>query len=335
MANPIFRNGVAEVFGPPVPIVHQAPAPLGLAAVPSTIEPANPPITLFQTVSHFFCRVYKVCLDFLKMIFCGCFTKKIINDLADFNNLAVAGQINGIYITTNEMNLENIRQLLGTQPRPGQETNHICCDALQNLYIIDKRSSTYRLIIDFNPKNAEFIRKTIELIDSSESREVFKGAMIQYLDSLAGSERDLFFHPDQRGLPTERIERELTREGSWLQTEESYLYLKRELVSKGRLVPITEDIRNFDNFSSIREFLDRKNIAVDTLYMSNICNFMATAGDRTAFEKSVKALLRDDTIFINCPKINEVILSQRAVLGRAILTGAYNASRLFEEVEQI
>jgi hypothetical protein len=303
--NPVYRNSVG-------PYVEQPLAP----SEPSPIE------SLAQRVYNFFKEIVEV----LKRIFCGCCAKSETKTLADFNNSRVVGQVHGIYITTNETNLSNTRQLLTTQPRPAQETIHIGCATWHNLDIMALRQSTHGLILDFNPKNAQFMNKTVELIDSCESREAFTRAMIQYLDSLTGAERDLFFHPDQQGLPTERIERELEREGSWLHSEESYLYLKREVISKRRLTAITEDMRNSDNFSKIREFLDKKGIVIDTLYLSNICNFMATADERNAFGRSVKVLLQNETIFINCPKIgdNDYALSQRAVLGREVLADSYN-----------
>lgn len=202
--------------------------------------------------------------------------------------------------------------------------------------IICARRATYGLIVDFNPKNAEFIRKTIELITSCESREAFKTSMIQYLGSLRGPERELFFHADQRGSPIDRIEQELEREGSWLQSEADYQYLKGELVSKQRLIAITEDMRNHESFSRMRKFLDDKKIAIDTLYMSNISNFMRSVEDRNSFVRSIRNLLAPESIFISCPKITQpegkpILLRQRVIMGAALLADPYDTSKLFEE----
>lgn len=263
------------------------------------------------------------------------FRDPISQALAGFDNSRVKGQIYGIYMTTNELNLPATNQFFREHPRPGTRTIHIGCATWHNLDIMCTRRSNYGLIVDFNPKNAEFIRKTIDIINSCDSRNDFKQAMVNYLNSLVSAEKKIFFHPDQRGLPTDRIEMELSREGSWLQSEENYLFIK-ELVANGRLIAITENMTNFDTFSRIRKFLDSNNITIDTLYLSNICNFITTASDRISFVKSVKLLLDLDTIFINCPKLRKsntsdvLILHQKTVLGREILARSYDTTKIFE-----
>lgn len=267
------------------------------------------------------------------------FQNPISQTLASFNNPRIKGQVNGLYIASNETNLSTTRQLLKEQPRPSDEkpTIHIGCATWHNFDIMSERKSNYGLIVDFNPENAIFIEKTIEILNESESRDLFKQRMIIYLNSLEGAKKDLFFHWDQHGSPTERVEGELLREGSWLQTEESFLYMKA-LALKGHLIAITEDITNFESFSRIRKFLDRNNLVIDTLYLSNICNFMKTASQKNAFVKSVEQLLANDTIFINCPKLRSLnttdvtILQQKPILGSAVLNSAYDTSTLFEEL---
>ncbi len=267
-------------------------------------------------------------------------TDRISRELASFDNPSVRGQINGIYITTNETNLTAARRLFDEHPRLGLEsqTIHIGCASWHNFDLMSARRSTYGLIIDFNPKNAEFINTTIAMIHACGSRDAFVQAMKSYLNSLQGPERALFFHPDQRGMPTDRVDLELSREGSWLQTEESYLYIKEQLVSTGRLTAITEDITNFEKFSEIRRVLDREGIALDTVYLSNICNFMETPSKKSAFVKSVKQLLQPNTIFISCPKLrmpnslNTTILEQAPILGRTVLQRSYDTEQLFEQL---
>lgn len=263
-------------------------------------------------------------------------TDPISQSLIRFNNSKVKGQVNGIYITTNEINLVGTAQVLKERPKPTEkQTIHIGCAAWHNLDIMCLRKSDYGLIVDFNPKNKDFITKTIDIIKQSDSREKFKQSMVDYLNSLKGKERDTFFHQDQRSLPIESIEIELTREGSWLKNDENYLFIK-ELVSKDRLAAITEDITNSKTFLEIREHLDKNNIFIDTVYLSNISNFMKTAENQDSFAKSVKSLLADDTILINCPKVivsssRTIILHQKPLLGREVLDDTYNTKHLFEE----
>lgn len=258
----------------------------------------------------------------------------IVSSLAKFDNQSVTGQVHGIYITTNETNLAATDDFLKTHPSR-ERTIHIGCAGWHNFDIMCKRKSGYGLIVDFNPKNAAFIKKTLELVKASDSREVFKSAMIAYLNSLSGKEKDLFFHADQKELPTTKIEKELLREGSWLHSDESYSFI-RSLASKEQIVAITENITNYKNFAKIRAFLDLNHLSIDTFYLSNICNFMRTNEDQAAFLKSVTHMVDNQTMFISCPKLKQpngtppIILQQRPILGNEILEADFDHSRLFE-----
>lgn len=254
--------------------------------------------------------------------------------LSQFDNLDVKGMVNGIYITTNETNLPTTAEFLKGH-LPPERSIHIGCATWHNFDIMCKRKSDYGLIVDFNPKNADFIKTTIEIVKASETREVFNSTIIAYLNSLQGEERNIFFHNDQQGLPTERIEKELDRNGSWLQSEESYAFIKN-LASDERIIAITENITNHKKFSEIRKFLDFNHIAIDTVYLSNICNFMKTKGEKEAFVKSVTHILDNETIFISCPEINQlnssqkIILHQHSTLGSEILEKRLSYLHLFE-----
>lgn len=260
------------------------------------------------------------------------------NPFMRFDNLAARGEINGLYITTNEKNLATTDQLLANHPLR-ENTIHIGCASWHNLDIMCKRKSNFGLIVDFNPKNAEFIKKTLELVQTSESRNIFVSNMITYLNSLEEKEREIFFHKDQEGLPTDRIEKELVREGSWLGHPESYEFIKN-LASNNKITSITEDIKNYKNFSEIRKYLDANNILIDTVYLSNICNFMRTKNDQESFAKSITHIVDKDTLFINCPRIKHkdhspaIILHQHTLLGSEILKKTFNQSLLFELLKE-
>lgn len=260
--------------------------------------------------------------------------ENISSYLARFDSSSVQGQVNGVYITTNETNLSATNTFLKTHPL-NENSIHIGCASWYNFDIMCARKSHYGLIVDFNPKNAEFIKKTIEIIKISNSRESFKTAIIDYLTSLEGAEKQLFFHKDQKGLPTEKIEKELYRKESWLHDDKSYNFIKK-LVEKEQIIAITEDITNFEKFAEIKNFLDSNNLFIDTLYLSNICNFMQTQKQKEGFCKTVSCLLNKNSLFINCPKIKNSNDSQVKILHQQILTGEeilnenFNLLNLFE-----
>jgi|GEM_PF-2287410 len=253
--------------------------------------------------------IYQTALSihtFVWSLICGVeesvYDDEVINAIYRLSTGEVRGQVNGVYILTNETNLEASYQTLSTHPAPNApSTIHIGCASWFNLDVICARQSTYGLILDFNPKNAEFMQKTAEFIRQSNSREELVERVIDHLNSLWGSERRTFFHWDQRGSLQERIRGELTRPGSWLSCDASFRYIKEELVEKDRLLAITEDFTNTTFSANLCQLLATRTIAIDTLYLSNVCNFMRTDRQREAFSHSVRNLTAPDTLLINCP----------------------------------
>ncbi len=254
--------------------------------------------------------------------------------LATHDNPCSGGEVNGIYITANETGLEGTRKFLEGHPRHGDsQTIHIGCAGWHNFDIMCERGSSYGLIVDFNPENAKFIEKTIESIKSSSDKKMFLENMIKYLLTLKEEKRKAYFHWDLQGKSLiDRVTAELVREGSWLNTDKAYKHIKK-LVSEDRLIAITEDITHSEKFSSIRKVLNENNIVIDTLYLSNICNFMRSETRESAIVKSIKHVLNDDTVFISCPKRKDGTNGphQKAMLGREVLEETFNTNTLFQD----
>lgn len=72
------------------------------------------------------------------------YTNPISQTLANFNNSRTSGQVNGLYITTNETNLDTTRQMFAEHPRPLSDiqTIHISCATWRNFDIMCARRST-------------------------------------------------------------------------------------------------------------------------------------------------------------------------------------------------
>ncbi len=159
------------------------------------------------------------------------------------------------------------------------------------------------------------MEKTMELVKLSDSRELFVQKMVGHLNGLQGEERRVFFHKDQTGLPTERIEKELRREASWLGSDENYRFV-RQLACDERLVALTEDITHWETFSQMRAYFDKSGLVVDTLYLSNICQFMRTPAKEEAYKKTVECLQSKETLLISCPivKAGETNLEQSVAI---------------------
>lgn len=255
--------------------------------------------------------------------------------LADFNNPDISGKVHGVYILTNETGLE----MAQTFPIPvpsahWSSTIHIGCAAWHNLDIICMRHSDYGLIVDFNPQNTAFMQKTFQWIQESESREAFVEKVLHYLNHLKGPERGVFFHPDQKGKLTHRITGELEREGSWLQSDINYEYLREQLILKGRVTTITEDFCNTETFRGIKKALNTQQVKIDTLYLSNMGQFMRSEGQKHSFGRSLNHLLQEETLLIHCPKSSHsnAHLQQACWTGKTILETSRNSFDIFEAV---
>lgn len=63
-----------------------------------------------------------------------------------------------------------------------------------------------------------------------------------------------------------------TREG-WLANEDRYQFIRR-LVLSNKIVAFTADITHHDSFQEIHQLLQDNGISVDTLYVSNVHNYI-------------------------------------------------------------
>lgn len=223
--------------------------------------------------------------------------------LRGFHHRNCAGIIHGIYLTTNESGLEETKDFLTKTPQINQGC-HIGCAGWHNFDIMVLRKSAYGLILDFNPENKKLMEETLTILKESTTREIFVEKMGDYLDK-----KLMKFCPKVdavKGTLTAKEEMmvEFKREGSWLAKEESYDYI-RKLALKDKIAAITEDIRNTKRLAEIPDELNKFGVAVDTIYLSNICIFMNNQKDKAAFTATLEALIHPKAIVINCPRKTE------------------------------
>ena len=67
----------------------------------------------------------------------------------------------------------------------------------------------------------------------------------------------------------------------------------------GRLVPIAENATNSPAFHGIKNILRKNGVVVDTLYLSNIANFMNDSNKQKALVRSIRNLIDMKTTFKN------------------------------------
>lgn len=235
------------------------------------------------------------------------FKKDLADQLQACSNKKIQNSIAGIYLTTNEGNLEKSRQKLLEKPITSNAC-HIGFSGWHNFNIMAQRKSQAGVIVDFNPNNEWFINTTVKLLTAVNSREEFLQRAAAGFEYIYDFNPD-FFSPNIRAdldeeefilTPSEEIEKEGSLEGSWLFDEDSFGYIQN-LARQGRIVAITEDICNTATFKKIVDIYHKNNFVIDTVYTSNICDYMRTESQREAYRDTVYTLLDPEATLIDCP----------------------------------
>ena len=242
-------------------------------------------------------------------------------------------EIVGVCITTNEEGSKEIREILKQTP-PVPKSCHIGFSGWYNFDIMAVRRSTYGLICDCNPNNKVFIEKTLEILRNTPSRRSFVNQMARFVSwqDLYGG-RHFSPNPNRTALNVEEeVKNELTREGSWLESDETFHYI-RGLAMEDRIAAITVDIRDTARFRTITQIYRDNFTAIDSLYLSNICGYMSKEEDKRNFASTVHVLVDPETFVINCPTYPRQFLDngprQRICLGK-VLSDPARDERLFK-----
>ena len=225
--------------------------------------------------------------------------------------------IHACYIGTNEQNLTMIHHLLNQPCKKTMDTQcHIGVSGYYNFDLICWRKSDRAILFDCNPNQVTFMKHTLNMIRTCPSREQFKIQMLHYFkikkDAFLGGVGEkcnykdaMLFCPNiseddsYKGLfeATEEIQLvfEFKRPLSWLYTDESYLYIKN-LIIQDKIAIFCEDITNTPTFNKINQLLIDNHIHVDTIYVSNLFNWLNTTHNN--YYNTIKLLSNHKTYII-------------------------------------
>ena len=250
------------------------------------------------------------------------------------NNMS-QGCIAGVYITTNESNVDESRIALVRKPKIAHAC-HIGFSGWHNFDIMASRHSEYGLICDFNPNNKKFIEMTLFALKSTRSRKEFLEKMMMATDRIA--QVFDFFSPnvsknfdgyEELLLPSEEILSNARQEGSWLFSDGAFNYIK-QLALDDKITAVTEDIRNTETFQKLVKLFHEEGLTIDTVYTSNICDYMHTNADKEAYVSTIYSLIEPQTTLIHCPIDRSVRLQQQVVLGGELLKNREDISGFFK-----
>ena len=253
--------------------------------------------------------------------------------LHTLNNASITvpiGATFGVYITTNEEGQRAIAEQL-TLTQPVSNGCHIGFSGWHNFDIMALRNSSRGIICDANPKNALFLHATLNILRNSASRDYFISKMVEYVSN-QGNQDDkhpennsqsinfmVNYHlPAESDSPADEIKAHLLEQSGWLINDERFHHIKR-LAETDKITLITEDICTTATFITLRKILRDNAVQVDSLYLSNISNYMQTQTNRDAFVSTVEALSEPSTLIIDaCAPYEYDPLAERELYQRLI-----------------
>jgi hypothetical protein len=236
------------------------------------------------------------------------------------------------YITTNETGISNIRKILQTKKRH-ENSCHIGVSGYYNFDIMCITRPSRCILFDNNINQIRFLKYTLDHIKKSCTRFIFYDNICKFLfqtDEIMKSvhksliedygfhnynmeklhESGIMFWPnisdDNFSLtPSKEIKYELLRIDSWLGSDENYKYIQ-ELALNDKISIICEDIRNTSRFVKIINILQSSNIQIDTIYLSNIGDYMLCDDDILSYNNSLELFKINSETIIRSDKYKNI-----------------------------
>ncbi|USQ14680.1 hypothetical protein J2N86_05085 [Legionella lytica] len=249
----------------------------------------------------------------------------------------------GVYINTNEHYVKPVFDQIGLFPQV-IDAMHIGFSGWHNFDIMVQRKSSRGIICDINPENALFMHYTLKYLIRCANKDEFIQKMTQFVKknqyegSRTNFEKSSYHsivkpksikfslniseeYPDHYAV-IEEIALEQQRETSWLFTDERYDYI-RALALTDKIAVITQSICEHETFARIRRLLTENSIPIDTVYVSNIGEWMCTKEQKTDFIETISLLLNDNETILIDARINNPLNneppSQRCTLKKEII----------------
>ncbi|KTD50807.1 hypothetical protein [Legionella quateirensis] len=257
--------------------------------------------------------------------------------------------MSGVYINTNESGVMDTAVALAKFPKIKQGC-HIGFSGWHNFDIMAQRRSSIALICDLNPENALFLSTALKYVcacsdrfqfieeftkfvkkhnyiglRSNQDRDPWMGVVSPLSIKFCFNVVDEYPYTDHYSV-IEEVDLELYRETSWLYTDERYEYIKK-LALMDKIALITENICSSDVFRHIVQILHFNTIQIDTVYLSNIAEWIDDKKDRDLFLETIQSFSTDiETILIDGRV--DLLSDSRAPRQRCISFGELNKRNL-------
>lgn len=200
------------------------------------------------------------------------------------------------YIGCNEKGQETTLAALSTDSStidPEQRV-HVGFSAWFNLDLMAVTQPAYGILCDYDNKMMDIYRGIEGSLDKSDNRYEFMNHFRVFLEQNSES---LFGLPPEEVTHFFNIQAEPKRPGSWLASEASFQVIKN-LSVKGHLLFLNVDITNKQPFIQLKSWLDKNHLELDTLYTSNIIDWLKTELPQQSYLLNLKMVSTPNTRFI-------------------------------------
>ena len=192
------------------------------------------------------------------------------------------------YLLCNETNqteaLNQIEAYARRLPRPGGV--HIGFSSWFNFDLLSVMSSTYAIILDIDPKLYFVHEKLSAALIKSERPDIF---IDNFLDSFSEAEENIL--PFPKSYLRKLLEAELVKGRSFLSQLHTFNRI-RTMCSEKRIFFGCADITDHQAMEAVANWCRKRELSVDTIYISNISEWLLRGRNKAALDKMVKILKR-------------------------------------------
>lgn len=231
------------------------------------------------------------------------------------------------WILGNETGIAETMEILSKAPNIAQG-GHFGVGGWFNLDVMAARKSRFGVLFDKNPEMVRVHGLTLEILAASKDRQDFVRRFAEKI-AIDAAAYDWEFREGQKDQSILRDE--LTRPGSWLSSDENFDHIWT-MAAEGRILSLRTDVRNTAVFAAIAVWMQRRGLRSDTVYLSNILDWLSVARllngnieeNRRLYFDSIGRILGPSTHVVEA---HEIPLAKGRPIEQRVSTGSDFLSR--------
>ena len=213
------------------------------------------------------------------------------------------------FITTNEEGAEQMLDILSGLPLNGNAMLGVSGFFLLNAAgerasFCDEETGKIDtlILIDNSIRVEDFWQRVQPIIIQAENR----GEVTQKIINLLIERKDQYYsgHPNPKETSTKsaqyqitKLNKEIESRNSWLSTDETFKRIQ-DIFRANRFVFKRIDLYDTQSITQLTDLLAQQGIRLDSVYVSNIAEYVTSDAQRESYRHSVKKLVEDKPLLI-------------------------------------